>query len=156
MTLAEFSQLFAVLALQLRATDADEATIRSYYEALKHLEFEYVQMAAKQLAQTAEWFPKTSEWREATARIEHERREYQRALLRKMPSPLCLACEDTGWDRTEDDRVHRCSCRELRRLELLGRRPWPQLTGTDAIDVPGFPEQKAVVKHLLEAHDPRR
>lgn len=157
MTLAQFSQVFAVLALQLRATDADEATIRSYYQALKHLEFEFVQMAAVALAQSAQWFPKTSEWREMAAKVEHDRLEAQRALLRKLPTPLCRACDDTGWDRTDDDRVHRCRCRELRRLELLGRRPWPQITEAQAvIDVPGYVEEKGIVQRALEAHDPSR
>jgi hypothetical protein len=42
--------------------------------------------------------------------------------------PLCAGCEDTGWARLEDDRVKPCDCRRLRRLEILGRRPMPELT----------------------------
>lgn len=60
------------------------------------------------------------------AKIERKRTEELRALQRKLPEPLCLACEDTGWTRS-DNRVHRCDCAPLRRLEILGRRPWPAL-----------------------------
>jgi hypothetical protein len=125
-TLQEFANIFAALAVQLRQTDADEATIRSYYEALKDVEPEFIAMAAQDLARTAEWFPKTSEWREAAMRVEAARTGELRARLRKLHEPLCTACSDTGWEMV-DGRVKRCNCATLRRLEVLGRRPMPAL-----------------------------
>lgn len=119
--------MFSMLAVQLRATDADEATIRAYYETLKDIEPEYLGMAAKELARASEWFPKTSEWRQAAAKVKHQRKEHQAALLRDLAEPLCLACSDTGWALDTERRAYRCECQELRRLERLGRRPWPKL-----------------------------
>ena len=127
MTLQAFASLFAELAIQLRQTDADEATIRVYYEALKDVEFEFLEMAADRLARSSEWFPKTSEWRAMAVKVEAEKREAQRALLRKLPAPLCLVCADTGWAHDADGRVKVCECQHLRRLELLGRLPCPAL-----------------------------
>lgn len=132
MTLQEFSPMFALLAMQLRASDVDEATIRAYFTVLKDFEPEWVAEAAKRLARKVNadgeaWFPKVAEWRQMAMTVELERQEQQRAFLRKLPQPLCLACGDTGWDHSDDDRVHRCACLALRRLELLGRRPWPAL-----------------------------
>lgn len=126
MTLQEFSQVFAPLALQLRATDADEAMVRAYFMALKDVPIEFLAMAAQRLAKRGEWFPKTSEWLEAATRIEVERIEQQREMLRKLPAPLCLSCDDTGWEPCGDG-VRPCACRSVRRLEVLGRRPWPAL-----------------------------
>ena len=127
MTLRQFAPIFASLAIQLRQTDADEATIRVYFEALKDQQYEFVAMAAERLAKKSAWFPKTSEWRATIVTIEAERREAQRALLRKLPMPLCVTCADTGWARDADDRVRLCDCAEQRRLEVLGKRPWPAL-----------------------------
>lgn len=133
MTLQQFSPIFALLAVQLRATDADEATIRGYYQALKDLEPEFVAEAAQRLARTVDedgksWFPKAPEWRAAASKVEVDRQEQQRAYLRKLRTPLCLACGDTGWADVEDGPyVRKCSCRTLRRLEVLGRRPYPAL-----------------------------
>ncbi len=126
MTIKEFSSVFALLAVQLRATDADEATIRGYYRALQNTELEFVKMAADRLAEKAEWFPKTSEWKEMAGKIEHERLEIQRGILRQLPDHLCLSCSDTGWEHQKDG-VTRCACQKLRRLEVLGRRPMPQI-----------------------------
>jgi hypothetical protein len=128
MTLAEFAEVFAVLAMQLRQTDADEATIRAYYAALKDVEPDFLRMAALRLATDAAWFPKTSEWRALAATIERERVEAQRALLRDLPVALCAACDDTGWTRDADNRVSRCGCQQVRRLEVRGRRPWPAVS----------------------------
>jgi hypothetical protein len=125
MTLHDFANIFAALAVQLRQTDADEATIRVYFEALKDLEVEFLAMAATRLARESDWFPKTSEWRAMAAKVEAERVEVQRADLRKRRAPLCVACSDTGWMPDLHGRVRKCECRKLRRLELLGRRPWP-------------------------------
>lgn len=126
MTLEQFADIFALLAVQLRQTDADEVTIRAYFKALQDIEPELLAMAATRLADTAEWFPKTSEWREAAARIERERTDELAARLRKLPKPLCSACDDTGWARVGEG-VSKCDCRTLRRLEVLGRRPMPAL-----------------------------
>lgn len=122
----QFSKIFALLAIQLRATDADEATARAYFAGLKDLEPEFVAMAAEKLARTAEWFPKTSEWRAACATVARERTELQRTLLRNLREPLCLACADTGWEQVGAG-VKPCACLRQRRLEVLGRRPWPAL-----------------------------
>lgn len=133
MTLAQFGEIFARLAKQLRQTDADETDIRAYYEALKDIEPEFLAMAAKELAGQSTWFPKTSEWRAAARRIERERTDMLRGAMRKSGRMLCLACEDTGWASASETngsrRVKPCDCQHLRRLEVLGRRPWPQLHG---------------------------
>ena len=140
MTLQEFGNVFGALAVQLHKTDVDAPTIRLYFEALKDVELEFVTMAAQRLAGTAEWFPKTSEWRETARRIEAERTTELRERLRKRAEPLCLACGDTGWEFDPDvNAVRRCDCAALRRLEVLGRRPMPALTDgstrTVAVDV---------------------
>lgn len=127
MTLDQFSQIFALLAVQLRFTEADEATIRAYYEGLKDLEPEFVAEAARRFAKETEWFPKTSEWRAMAKHVEYERTMEMAAMLRKLPVPLCAACLDTGWAQNAESRVQRCSCQKLRRLEILGRRPMPAL-----------------------------
>lgn len=127
MTLSQFSEIFALLAVQLRQTDADEATIRAYFETLKDIEPEYLAMAATEMARTSEWFPKTSEWRRAASKIKYTRTEQQRAMLAGLAEPLCLACSDTGWALDPSGRAYRCECQKLRRLEVLGRRPWPKL-----------------------------
>lgn len=128
MTLEQFAEIFALLAVQLRFADADEATIRGYFEALKDLEPELVAMAAKKFGASAEWFPKASEWRESVHLIEHQRTEELRAHLRRLPAYLCTGCQDTGWAHDEaTNSVSPCGCRRLRRLEVLGRRPWPAL-----------------------------
>lgn len=137
MTLQEFVPIFGLLATQLRATDADEMTIRGYFDVLKDAELEFVADAARRLARKVNaegqsWFPKTGEWLREAVSVEHERLEQQRAYLRSLPAPLCGACSDTGWRRREDDRVEPCACRNVRRLELLGRRPRPMLPPGEA------------------------
>lgn len=152
MTLAEFSRIFALLAVQLRFTDADEATIRGYYEALKDLEPEFCAMAAKRFALQVNsdgeaWFPKTGEWRALATKIEVERTDELKARLRKLRAPLCVACGDTGFERNvETNCVARCSCQKLRRLEILGRRPMPALPEA----TPGTEQQ------LMQATDAAR
>src|SRR6185503_14781908 len=120
MTFAEFSHVFAVLALQLRCTDADEAMGRAYFEALKGLDLELVQLAAQRFADTPgdndAWFPRAPEWRASVAKITAERTEELRSRLRSRPQPLCLACGDTGWE-PRDNGVVKCDCQDLRRLE---------------------------------------
>lgn len=138
MTLQEFSEIFALLAVQLRATDADEATIRGYFRALEDIEPEFIAEAAQRMAKRGgaldanapHWFPKTSEWRAQAAEVERDRHhEHFLLLQRRMKAglpPLCLECSDTGW-RTAETGASKCDCRNLRRLEILGRRPWPML-----------------------------
>ncbi len=137
MTLAFFSEVFALLAVQLRATDVDEATIRGYFEALKDLEPEFVAVAAQMMAkqggavagENVHWFPKTSEWRTWAARAEAERLQMLNArllALHKAGQVLCVACDDTQWEPA--GRGYRpCACRLMRRLEVIGRRPLPLL-----------------------------
>jgi hypothetical protein len=134
LTLSEFADMFALLAIQLRQIEADEAVIRSYYEALHELEPEFLKAAARRLSLHAEWFPKTSEWRAAAEAIRRERADTLREHLRKAPRPLCAVCDDTGWeslDVVENERSIRrvtpCACREQRRRELLGHAPLPAL-----------------------------
>ena len=122
-----FVQAFNRLAVALREKEPDVVMLRVYFAALMPHEIEFVVAAADRLAADAPWFPKVSEWRAVAATIEAERIDAQRALLRKLPAPLCAECSDTGWTRDADDRVSRCECRQLRRLEVLGRRPWPAL-----------------------------
>ena len=127
MTLPQFAVVFAMLAVQLRYTDADEAVIRAYYDGLQDLEPELLTAAADRLARAAQWFPKTSEWRAAAETIRHERLDAQRAYLRTAPQPLCGVCDDTGWAPVEAlekgqsvRRVMPCGCRTERRREILG------------------------------------
>ena len=155
MTLPQFSTVFALLATQLRATDADAATIRGYYEALKHLDLELVAAAAKRLASAANpgaWFPRTTEWIAMVTTVDAESRRHQAEQLSKLATPLCAACGDHGWvpdtsrsmtpvthlRRQRDGTVaavnvlpspgvKHCDCQEVRRLERLGRRPLPTL-----------------------------
>jgi thiamine pyrophosphate-dependent acetolactate synthase large subunit-like protein len=134
LTLSEFADMFALLAVQLRQIDADEAVIRSYYEALRELEPEFLKAAARRLSLQAEWFPKTSEWRAAAEAIRRERIEAQRRHLRRASRPLCRVCDDTGWESVDVvergrsiRRVTPCACREQRRRELLGHAPPPAL-----------------------------
>lgn len=121
-----FAQAINRLAMATRELSPDTAKIRVYFDALKGIEIEFVVEAALQL-QTADWFPKVGEWKDAAVKVERERTEQQRAVLRKLKTPLCRACDDTGWADTGDNRVKRCDCLRLRRLEVLGRRPMPEL-----------------------------
>jgi hypothetical protein len=133
-TLPQFAATFAVLAVRLRYTDADEAVIRAYFDGLQDLELELLTAAADRLARAAQWFPKTSEWRAAVEAIRYERLDAQRAYLRKSPQRLCGVCDDTGWmpvDSVERGqsvrRVTPCTCRAQRRQEILGHEPPPGL-----------------------------
>ena len=133
MTLQEFAPIFVMLALQLHASDADEAVITAYHAVLADLDTELVAEAARRLARKVNhdgeaWMPKAPEWRVAAGQVKAEWQEKQRALLRKLPQPLCPRCGDTGWKRMSTGRVRPCDCRELRHQELLGRQPMPALT----------------------------
>lgn len=137
MTLKEFAGVYAVLAVQLKE-DVDEPKIRAYYEPMKDLELEFVRWAAERFATAGDgWFPKAPQWREAALKVEADRTEALRTVLRKRTEPLCLACGDTGWEfDPEANNVRRCACAALRRLEVLGRRPMPALTEGQARKVP--------------------
>lgn len=136
MTLQEFSQIFALLAVQLGDTNADEVKIRAFYKALEDLDVELVAMAAQRLGRSLvndkgeAWMPKAPEWRAVVAKIEQERHDQQRDIIRKRriagAPPLCAICEDTGWE-SNGRRYRHCACLNLRRLEVLGRRPMPAL-----------------------------
>jgi len=136
-TLQEFSKIFALLAVQLGDTQADEIKIRAFHKALEDLDVELVAMAAQRLGRSAlnangeAWMPKAPEWRAAAAKVERERIDQQHEIIRKRrlagEAPLCAACDDTGFALVEANRYRRCECRELRRLEVLGRRPMPAL-----------------------------
>ncbi len=161
MTFAQFTEIFALLAVQLRCTDADEATIRAYFQALQDIEPELVALAAQRLGRTAlnsqgeAWFPKAPEWRAMARTIEAERSDALRAVLRKRPTPLCSACDDTGWEPVQDSKdqaVRPCACQKTRRLEVLGRRPWPQLVEPFEAD-PGQEDRvMEAVSKLVKRH----
>lgn len=158
MTLQQFSEIFALLAVQLRFTDADEATIRAYYKALAKLEPELVALAAHRFAQGASvdeqghaWFPKAPEWIAMAAKVEQDRRAELAGILRKRLRAgafLCLECEDTGWSLS-GTRYGKCACRSLRHLEILGRRPMPALP---AYEPEGDPAQLPHAEALAAAH----
>lgn len=127
MTLDQFADVFAPLAIQLRHPDADIVTISTYYEALKDLDVEFVQMAAVNLAKRSQWFPKTSEWRYEAERIEVERAMELRDRLRKLPEPQCVICRDTQMAQQADGRYGRCVCVAYKRDQILGKAPMPAL-----------------------------
>lgn len=131
MTLEHFSQIYAVLALQLAAPNPDNAAIRAYYRVLKDCEPALLQLAAEELSKTAAWFPKSSEWLKATVAIKQARLSSQRETLRQLHRrglELCEHCSDTGWTRDASDHVSQCACQELRRAEIVGVKPLPALT----------------------------
>jgi hypothetical protein len=154
----EFTNIFALLAVQLRQTDADGALMRGYREGLQDLEPELLKAAAERLGRTAEWFPTTSEWRTAAEAIRRERIETQREHLRKAPRPFCSVCDDTSWEAVDAveqgrpvRRVKPCRCRAQRRRELLGQVPLPALP--PATEPPGpeaFEKGRALVKPVVE------
>jgi hypothetical protein len=122
-----FAAAMGRLCLALREKDPDAAQLRAYFDALRPLDVELVLMAAESLTR-APWFPKAGEWYAAAVAVEHQRTEDLRARLRKLPAPLCTACGDTSFFLNETtNRAEPCSCRSLRRLEILGRRPMPAL-----------------------------
>jgi len=135
-----FRQVISRLAVALREPAPDVALMLVYFRALSAVEIELITAAADQLILESKWFPKTSEWLAAARKIETDRLAAMRKLLRDSPTPLCPACNDTGWSdigpglietvhgpRHAPSRVRACDCLRLRRLEVLGRRPWPSL-----------------------------
>jgi hypothetical protein len=97
-----FLQAMVRLQTALREPALDAVQLIVYFTALGSLEIEFVVAAAEQLIVHSPWFPKVSEWRAAAAKVEADRLTAQRALLRKLPSPLCQACADTGWAHARD------------------------------------------------------
>lgn len=152
----EFLQAIARLTVALREKEPDVVLMRTYFAALHDVEIEFIVAAADRLIGYAEWFPKTSEWRAEAAKIERERLEAQRAMLRKLPAPLCLECDDTTFGSNAEGRAYPCACRKLRRLELLGRRPSPTLPDATAAsleagqDAPLSPVEAASLKTAIE------
>lgn len=135
MTVEQFSEVYAVLAKQLKG-DHDTASIKAYYKILSKIDAEFVLMAADQLATSAEYFPKTSEWVSAAKAIERERIEKQRAVIRDRQRfgvpPLCVECDDTGWKQL-NGAVARCECAVARRQEVLGKKPLPTVERPKAL-----------------------
>lgn len=98
----EFGVVMAKLAMQLRWTDADVGTIKSYYEVLGDLPLDAISASATAFAREAgRKFPPTSaEWYEAarTAAKETERKRLALPPGREYPwRHECHSCEDTGW-----------------------------------------------------------
>jgi hypothetical protein len=130
MTIEQFSAIYSVLGLQLQAADPSIVAVRAYYRVLQHLEPALLQLAAEQLAATARWFPKSSEWLKAALAIQQARRASQRDTIRQLHRrgiELCARCHDTGWMFDAADRVSGCPCQELRLAEILGVKPLPGL-----------------------------
>jgi hypothetical protein len=156
-TLPEFADVFALLAVQLRQTDADDVVIRGYYEGLKDVEPELLKVAAERLSRNAEWFPKTSEWRAAAELIRREWINAHREHLQKAPRPLCSVCDDTGWESADVvekgqsvRRVTPCACREQRRREILGHVPLPAVfPAKEPPDREAFEKVRALLKPLV-------
>lgn len=147
MTYQEFVEIFALLAVQLQFSGADEATTKGYFKALSDLELELVAFAAQRFArgqlnaQGEAWFPKAPEWRAMAGKVEQDRTYQLSEVIRKRritgADPLCGECQDTTWVFMQAaNRYRRCACRELRRLEILGRRPLPALPEAEAVSDP--------------------
>jgi hypothetical protein len=124
----EFGKVFAILATQLRWTDADEMAVRSYYEALRGESLEAIKAAAQKFAQEAgrRFFPTTAEWAEASRHVTTESLRKALPPAREEPwSHECRDCEDTGFrhykcngtfcgrkfKHVPHDYVEVCSCR---------------------------------------------
>jgi hypothetical protein len=111
----------AFLALAERLAQTLQATVgadtyEDLFASLKPFRLEAVQDAAETLRDTARYFPRPVEWREAaeTSELTFIKRAIQPA--RREPWHCdCTACDDTGWQTlscTGDD--ERCPCRKDR------------------------------------------
>lgn len=100
MTERAFGIAFAKLAVQLRFADADEVTIRAYYEALRDLPLPAIQDSGVRFAREAgrKYFPTSAEWHEAasTLAVQHLRETLPPARAQGWQVE-CAACDDTGW-----------------------------------------------------------
>lgn len=128
MTEREFGTVFAVLAMQLRWTDADEMAVRSYYQALQGVSLDALKASAQQFAQESgrRFFPTSAEWFEAAQHVTTE--SLRKALPPAREEPWvhdCRDCEDTGfrpfkcngkfcgrkYKHAPHDYVEKCPCR---------------------------------------------
>jgi len=104
MTERDFGLVFGKLAIQLQWRDADEVSIRSYYEVLKDLPLEAIQASAAAFAKERgrKYFPPAPEWHEKASAVALEQ---LKAKLQPEPQRAwtveCTKCDDTGWDRYE-------------------------------------------------------
>lgn len=150
-----FVQAMATLCLAFRENEPDAPMLRVYFLGLKDLDVELVTGSVPTLVAGQKFFPKPAEWRAAAVQLERQNSEALTARIRELHKrgiELCAACADTGWDRTDDDRVMLCECRGLRRLEVLGRRPMPLLP-PDPKQLPSVEAQvDEVIKTLAERH----
>lgn len=143
-----FAKAMARLCIALREHEPDAVQLRTYFDALKGVEVEFVVMAADRLLSSAAYFPRAGEWHAMALTVRRERIEAQREYLRKLPQPLCDACGDTGWRRHVSDQANgvvRCVCQDERRAELLGHREVPLLPASTA---PADPTQEQRVMEL--------
>lgn len=104
MSLQEFSEIFSLLAVQLRAQDADEATMRGYFVALKDAPVEAVAASAQAFAKEPDrrFFPTTAEWYQAAQNVTVETLRKSLPPARHEPwHHTCDLCEDTGWEPFE-------------------------------------------------------
>lgn len=97
-----FTQTFTRLAVALRlpAMEAGALAQQVYYDALGAFPIEAVEDAARALALSATWFPKTSEW-VAAAETARATRALTAALPANREHPWhheCGTCADTGWE----------------------------------------------------------
>jgi len=95
-----FKQAFNRLAVAVRlpADQADAAMQRIFFEGLSEFSIEAVTAAGQQLEQSAQFFPKVAEWREA-ARIAQV--AFVKALPPGRETPWeseCPVCDDSGWE----------------------------------------------------------
>jgi hypothetical protein len=100
MTEREFGMVFTKLAMQLRATDTDIVTIKSYYEAMRDCPLDTVQASAQGFAREAgrKWFPTTGEWHEAAQAVLTAQLKEAIKPARDEPWHFdCETCLDTGW-----------------------------------------------------------
>lgn len=96
---AQFLRAFNRLCVALRETPDDSGITQGiYFEALKDLPVEVVELAATALARDMgrRFFPTTAEWRDVACRLQQD---HLRAALSgpRVWHHDCDECEDTGW-----------------------------------------------------------
>lgn len=110
MTEQQFGAIFAKLALQLRWTDADAVTMRSYFEVMQELPQEAIEAGARVIAirgvrddngaTQRKWFPTSAEWIQAAQEHQRDQARKRLALPAGRSEPWhyeCVSCLDTGW-----------------------------------------------------------
>jgi hypothetical protein len=124
MTAQELSTWHRVLGKMAIALNVPIATeqIRVLDEVLADVPLSLLEAAAVRLLNTARFWPRPAEWREAVSALQRERLlatdEAARRVLRPCGTdwipPHCECCDDTGWRPIIDDagvrRVRRCEC----------------------------------------------